>query len=168
MVPMAMSAPRSALRGAGLMELNVLKEYCEEIFSRDDLVDERNLRILDPVWIGEYPEAGELSDQIADGRATLRYLGLGFDGLNGNPTIAVALHFHSSDSLERLTARARGNWEVDGGAGKGLEIVPLEAIAIGPLIQGRALTYGSAFALVRALQVLGPTKVDQERESSSA
>ncbi|MFJ4929787.1 hypothetical protein [Streptomyces sp. NPDC088736] len=137
-----------------LLETNLAKEYCEELFSYDRLIEESKLRGVDARWFWEFPEAKELRSLLDSERATLWCLGFGFDGLNGSATLALMLQIDDQYVTDSLMRRIAGNWEVadrttDGGA---IELMEIPSLQLESLFTDHQLTYGSAFTLGRILE----------------
>lgn len=140
-----------------LVEANIVKEYCEELFSYDDLILETDLRTLTPSWLWTKPQACELRELLDSGRAELRCLGFGFDGLNGSATLSFLLMINDPLASRALEKNISGNWEVASlsGARGSIELVPLRHDALAPLLESRIFSYGSAFTVSRALSLYG-------------
>lgn len=147
-------AARGRTHAMGTTELNLVREYCEELFNQEDLVDERAIQILDPSWLLGTSEARRLVDQLDQGGATLTFTGFGIDGLNGNPTLGLLLHIKDGAMVDHIKEQLRGNWEVDDEDSEGVLIMKFDAETLAPLFEARQLTYGSAFCLGRALELM--------------
>jgi hypothetical protein len=140
-----------------LLETNLAKEYCEELFSYDQLVEETKLRQADPRWFWTLPEAKEMRDMLDAGNASFRCLGFGFDGLNGSATLALMLMFDKPEFADDIIQRIICNWEVADRSteAESIEFVDLPSPHLESLFASRRLTYGSAFTVGRTLQHLG-------------
>lgn len=163
MVPIGGGAGRSGRTGwregphDRLVEANVIKEYCEELFSYDDLILDSQIRVLGDQWLWAKPQAQELRDLLDEGGATLRCLGFGFDGLNGSATVSFMLLIEDVEASERIERTLSGNWEVAqrSRASESLRLVPVRCEVLDPLLEQRVFTYGSAFTVTRVLELYG-------------
>jgi hypothetical protein len=66
-----------------LLEYNLLKEYGEELFSYEELIDEMARKGVDARWFYSLPEIAKIIAASAAGDVTKHILGMGFDALNG-------------------------------------------------------------------------------------
>ena len=135
---------------------NFIREYCEELFSYDELIELMNKKRVDPYWFYQLPEARELLLLLEDRKLLLEFLGFGFDGLNGTAIIALLAIIDDVEYSKRLKANLVANWEV---AERTLEVIPIEFIDYKSLqleswLRENRYHFGSAFAISRAIRRL--------------
>lgn len=95
-----------------LITLNFIKEYLEEFFDYEDLIDVLAQRRADPLWFKELPESREIQAAIRSGILRFRVLGLGMDALSGTTTLGILAELLDEDLGNSILRRIRGNWEV--------------------------------------------------------
>ena len=135
---------------------NFVREYCEELFSYDDLIETVSKKRGLADWFFDLPEAKELLDQYEKKSLTCEFMGFGIDALNGTATLAVLVIVRDVQFSNRLKHRIQANWEV---AMRSLSVEPLEFVEITSnkfrdWLKTGSLHFGSAFTLSRALQRL--------------
>ncbi|WP_156148897.1 hypothetical protein [Rhodococcus sp. MEB064] len=154
---MPIDPPRGSMQGLDIdyvAVVNIIKEYCEELFSYDELIDHNSHNIVDPDWIYNIREAADLKSWLVDGRAELSCLGFGFDALNGSATVSYSLWIKDEQLVRGVRRKFNGNWEVDSAKGASMRLYPLRSAELAGLLLDRDLTYGSAFTVSRVLELL--------------
>lgn len=139
-----------------VVTFNFVREYCEELFSYDELIELGRVRRIDPYWFYSLPEARELLEALEDGSAHLSFLGFGFDALNGTATICVLLEIWNAHVIDRLRRKASPNWEVEppDENDNAIEFVDMRSPKLEQWLRERRLHSGAAYALSQAIRVL--------------
>jgi len=135
-----------------IFRYNFLREYAEELFDYEDLVQAAASRQIDPLWFyGHAPEVKHLREAIRNGSCTVSFLGFGFDCLNGVPIVAYSALIESPEVIGDVTKRTRLNWE-----GSGIRLVSLnhQKHELQNWLRDGSFHPGGAFALARALHRL--------------
>lgn len=140
----------------GIVTFNFLREYCEELFSYDELIELGQTRRIDPYWFYSLPEARELLDSLRDGSAQFSFVGFGFDALNGTATICILLTVTNTQVIERLRRKASANWEVQSPdeEDKALEFVDIRSPKFEQWLRARRIHSGAAYAFSESVALL--------------
>ncbi len=140
--------------GLSMMKYNLIKEYLEEIFNRDDLIREYLKKNTSSDWLYSEPEAVDLLEALAEGKVEINFLGFGFDTLNGTATFAIEIRIHEINAVPSLKSIS-GNWETSEYTIEtrlpGLQWIPSDSDDIGNLLHEGKLHLGTSFALSQAL-----------------
>ena len=154
---------RELMNGGDLIYLNFVKEYLEEFYDYEDLIDALSDRRADPLWFMELPEAAELDAAYHSGTLRIVLLGFGMDCLSGTTTISVLVELRDETLGRQIARRIVGNWEVAEStlASPGLELVELYSPGLGQLLEQGAMHTGSAFTLARIQDFYNETEHGQ-------
>jgi hypothetical protein len=134
-----------------LLYLNFVKEYLEEFYGYDELIESMSQKRLDSRWFMKLPQALALDEARRDGNLEIYMLGFGIDCLSGNTTIAILAELSDEELGREIVTNAAGNWEVADPTIQtpSLEVVDLFSEKLGLLLESCDLHTGSAFALNR-------------------
>jgi hypothetical protein len=149
-----------------LLFYNFLKEYCEELFSYDQLIEVTTQRRADPCWFYSLSEAQELLERMEDGEFTLESLGFGFDALNGTATIALLAMIDDIRFSANLKRKLCANWEVARQTldlTSSIEFVDYRSPKLETWLRENKYHFGSAFTLSRAIDRLDQLSPQQHR-----
>lgn len=142
-----------------LVFYNFVKEYCEELFSYDELIKKSDVKSTDPTWFYRLAEASELLKLQEDNKFTLSFLGFGFDALNGGALLGLLALVEDEDFGGRLKSRIMANWEQEE-----IEFVDITDRRLEEWLRSNRYQFGSAFVISRALQELKKRqKVEKEQ-----
>lgn len=95
-----------------ILTYNFVREYCEELFNYDDLIEHLTQKRTDPFWFYQLPEAKLLEESLDKGFGALEFNGFGFDGLNGTATISLLLRIVDEEFAQNLKETISANWEI--------------------------------------------------------
>jgi len=135
---------------------NLLKEYCEELFDYEELIDMQKLRRPSPDWFTSLPEARELLKRLENNTFWVEFLGFGIDGLNGTGNVALLAVVNDEAFASDLERGIKANWEV---AEHSPSVEPLRFIdyhdpMLAQWLSEGQLQYGSAFTIDLAVKRL--------------
>lgn len=141
---------------SNLLLYNFIKEYCEELYDLEELIKISEDKNFNPYWFYELPQSKRLIDGIKNGNVMYKFLGFGFDGLNGSATIATIAIIDDIDFLEKIKKEIKSNWEV---AKRKNDIEPLEFVdyksdKLENWLRNRQYHYGSAYTISLAIRHL--------------
>jgi len=137
----------------GLTFYNFVREFSEEFFDFEDLVDMMRSRHVDPDWIFQLPAAAAIRREAIEGRLVLRRTGVAINPNDGIVNIAVVAHFTSPSFFEQLLPEMRPNWETAGDMSAGpIEFVKIDDPRIDEWVAKQAIDPSSVFALDLARQ----------------
>ena len=148
----------------GILPYNFVKEYCEELYNREDLVQLMQSRHLPASWLGSFPEAGELLGMIHNGTCRLYSLGFGIDALSGTGTIAMLALIKNAEFAKSLRSKFAANWEIAQRQAGVKSIEPLRfvnwhSVEFEDWLRSGTLYYGSAFTIALAVKFLSTLEV---------
>jgi hypothetical protein len=90
---------------------NYLREYAEEFFDYEELIDVKKARRSHPDWILNLPEVTKLMAEIDAGRFRLEYIGIGLNPADNSLLVPLLARFDSNVYMDRLLIDLRANWE---------------------------------------------------------
>lgn len=100
-----------AVSAYGLSFYNFVREFCEELFDLEDLVDKMKTKRIDPDWIFQIPAAARVLDEFRSGRAVMIRTGLCVNPNDGILNQALMVVFESEEFFEWLRHSSVLNWE---------------------------------------------------------
>lgn len=132
-----------------LVYLNFVKEYLEEGYDYDELVDNLSDRRANSQWFMSLPEAREIDEARRSGDFRLTALGYGIDCLSGTGTLALLAEVSDGALSARIQDHLTGNWEVADRtiSSPALELIPLDSPRLGAYLSAGELHAGSAFTI---------------------
>jgi hypothetical protein len=133
---------------------NFVKEYLEEFFDYEELVDKLSEKRADPLWFMELPEAVEIAAARRNGKLKLVVLGFGMDCLSGTTSLSMLVELSDMELGRKIVKNTVGNWEVASPTvtEESLELLDLFSPKLGQYLENDLLHYGSAFTLERIQQ----------------
>jgi hypothetical protein len=133
----------------GLPFHNVVREFSEEFFNLDDLVELGSARRRDPDWFFRLDPAVAVVAEAVAGRLTLTRLGLSVHPADGSLNVILLAHFREESFYRWLEAELTMNWEAEAPeAGDGpVEFMSLFGPRLDDLVRNFELETSSAFAL---------------------
>lgn len=139
-----------------LLFFNFLKEYLEELFSYDELIEEIRNKKGDPFWFYKLEEAKEFIQCYKNKGIELKVTGFGFDASNGGAFISMMLVLREKSYIKKIKETINLNWETgtENVNENTYEIVDVNSPQIGRWLLNCGYHYGSAFSLFRALDCL--------------
>jgi hypothetical protein len=141
-------------KAQNLIFYNFIKEYCEELFSFDELILKSNVKSTNPTWFYKLDEASELIALWEKGDFSLEFMGFGFDALNGSALVTVMALVKDVGIGENLKSRIRANWEVASDSKDSIQFVDIKDRKLEEWLRSNKYQYGSAFVISRTLQKL--------------
>lgn len=149
---------------------NFVKEYLEEFFDYEDLVDKLSQRRADQLWFLELPEAAEIVSARRENQLCVQVLGVSMDCLSGTTTLSVLVELNDQGLSRKIMANTIGNWEVaePSGSGDSLELLDVFSPKLGAYFREDALHYGSAFTLERIQQYYRELGLDPDAAKKCA
>jgi len=142
---------------------NFVKEYCEELFSYDELIEMMSQKRADPFWFYGLCEAEELLSLMEDNKFALEFLGFGFDALNGTSTIALLAVIEDDRASIEFKRRLCANWEVAKrtlSLARSIEFVDHKSPQLETWLRENRYHFGSTFAISRAIERLDQLRVE--------
>ena len=131
---------------------NIVKEYCEEFFSVEEL--ERNSNRTNPYWFyDQIPYAKNLIDSIKAGTSECKYLGFGFDAVNGMGILSCLLYIKDEDISKEIYKNNKANWEVET-SGVGIKFVEVNDTTLKTYLQDYQYQPASAITIQMALDYI--------------
>jgi hypothetical protein len=111
----------------GLPFHNVVREFCEEFFGLDDLIDIKRAGRRDPDWFFRSDPAVALVREANAGRMSLYRLGMSIGPSDGSLYVIFLAHFHDASFFRWLETELVMNWESDiqGDTDAPVEFMPL-------------------------------------------
>jgi hypothetical protein len=133
---------------------NFVKEYLEEFFDYEDLVDKLSERRADPLWFMDLPEAVEIANARRDGNLKVMILGFGMDCLSGTTVISLLVELSDVELGRKIVKNTVGNWEVAQPtvSENSIELIDVFSPKLGEYLEDDLLHYSSAFTLQRIQQ----------------
>ncbi len=148
----------------GILTYNFVKEFCEELYNKEELDQLMTSRRTASFWLNTLPQACELLAMLQNGVVRLFYLGFGIDALSGTSTIALLGVVKESAFSESLRSNIQANWEVAKREFVGKVVEPLRFIdyhssEMEKSFRNGELYYGSAFTISLATKYLNENVV---------
>lgn len=142
---------------------NFIKEYCEELFSYDELIEVMSQKRADPLWFYNLREAEDLLLLIKSNGFALEFLGFGFDALNGTSTIALLAVIEDARASTEFKRRLCANWEVAKQTPSpsfisSIEFVDYRSPQLESWLRESRYHFGSAYTISRAIERLDQLK----------
>lgn len=142
-----------------LLFYNFVKEYLEELFDYEQLIEQMRERRANALWFFELPEAQQLMRLVLQDQLTIEFLGFGFDALNGNTIIAMLGVLDDQDASMDLKRHLKMNWEFASEQGTlEIEAVDVQSPILEQWLRDHRYHAGGAFAISRALERLNQSK----------
>ena len=129
---------------------NFVKEYLEELFNYEDLIDTITARRADPGWFRGLPEAIEINLARESGAFQVFHLGMGVDALNGNFVIGALGVVRDPALAFSIRQRVVLNWEAHVSTSH-FEFVRSDSPVLEQWLREGRYHTGAAFALAQAL-----------------
>lgn len=145
-----------------LVYTNFVKEYLEEFFDNDDLIDNLSLNRVDPLWFMKLPEAIKIGEARKKGELKIFTLGFCLDALSGTTTLSILVELSNDQLQKEILESIVGNWEVEKPTieAPSIEIIDLFSSELGRYLQEDLLHSGSAFTLERMQDHYREQRVD--------
>jgi hypothetical protein len=135
----------------GLTFYNFVREFSEEFFDLEELVDMMSARRVDPDWMFQLSPAAAVLREATAGRFRIVRTGFGVNPNDGILNCALVAHFSSPKFFKWLRTESRLNWESAPGAAS-LEFVKLDDPRLDEWVDRREIEPSSVFALDLARQ----------------
>jgi hypothetical protein len=135
----------------GLTFYNFVREFSEEFFDLEELVNTMSSRRVDPDWIFQLPSAAKILREASEGRLRILRTGFGVNPNDGIFNCALIAHFSSPKFFKWLRAESKLNWESAPGA-TSLEFIRLDDRRLDEWVDRREIDPSSVFALDLARQ----------------
>jgi len=133
---------------------NILKEYSEELYNRDSL--EKIANRTDPFWFYEdLSETHSLIQSLQEKKSHCRFLGYGFDAINGLSILATMLYIEDDMLSKSIYKNCNANWEIDNDS---IMFYSINDHAILDYHNNSKFQNGTAFALALALKAISNYK----------
>jgi hypothetical protein len=134
---------------------NFIKEYLEELYNYERLIDAMKSRKVNPYWFYDFPEAKELITAYENGMLTLEYLGFGFDALNGNAVISLLVVIKDENVINNIIRNIELNWEIQETEGElQLEFVDIGSEKLEQWLRENKYHSGAAFTISQTIERL--------------
>jgi hypothetical protein len=132
-----------------LLFYNYLKEFAEEFFDLEELVEMVKARRVHPDWILRLPAVEAIAREVKNGRLTMEYLGVAISPIDGAFLCAVLAWFRPGSFYGALKRDLHANWESspDEQNAPAVQFVPLFDPLIDELADHGEIDPGSAFAI---------------------
>lgn len=136
-----------------LLLYNIIKEYCEEVFNKEEL-ERCPDGHANPYWFYEdVSEARDLLKALEDKRASCIYLGFGFDAINGISNMAVLLYIEDGELSRKIVNTSISNWEYRRADDqRGIEFVDIESFILRERFDDELYQSETAFTLSLAIE----------------
>ena len=95
----------------GLTFYNFVREFSEEFFDLEELINMMSARRVDPDWMFQLPPAAALLREATTGRLQIYRTGFGVNPNDGIFNCALIAHFSSPKFFKWLRSESRLNWE---------------------------------------------------------
>lgn len=135
----------------GLTFYNFVREFSEEFFDLEELVNMMSARRVDPDWIFQLPSAAAILREATARRLRILRTGFGVNPNDGIFNCALIAHFSSPKFFKWLRTESRLNWESAPGAAS-LEFIKLDDRRLDEWVNQREIDPSSVFALDLARQ----------------
>jgi hypothetical protein len=90
---------------------NYLREFAEEFFDYEELIDIKKAQRIHPDWILSLPEVARVVAEIDAGRFRLEHLGIGLNPADNSLLTPLLARFESTQYMDTLITELRANWE---------------------------------------------------------
>jgi len=142
-------------KSQSLLYYNFIREFLEELYNYEELINLISSRKANPFWFYDLPEARKLRVWIDQNAFSMEFLGFGFDALNGNPVIALLGMIND----ERLSIEFKNdlelNWEIAERKRRlDFEFVDIRSADLERWLRDYKYHTGAAFTVARALERL--------------
>lgn len=138
-----------------LIYYNLIKEYLEELYNYEELIDPMTDRKVDPHWFYKLPEAMHLKKLIDKNKFKIEFLGFGFDALNGCSVIALLGKIDDDEYSEKLRNSFKLNWEfAEKDKYLDIELIDIKSNELEKWLRESKYHTGAAFAISKAIQKL--------------
>lgn len=94
-----------------LLFYNFLREFAEEFFDLEELVESAKARRAHPDWILQIPAVESVLREARNGRLVMEHLGVAINPLDGAFVCAVLARFRSASFRRELVRGLQANWE---------------------------------------------------------
>jgi hypothetical protein len=143
-----------------LLFYNFLREFAEEFFDLEELVESAKARRAHPDWILQIPAVESVVREARNGRLVMEHLGVAINPLDGAFVCAVLARFRSAPFRRDLVRGLQANWESSHGD---LNEPPIQFISLfDPLLDKWAddgeIAPEAAFALDLARKRMGEVR----------
>lgn len=137
----------------GLLYNNFLREFLEELFNYEEMIDIGSQKRLNSTWFYELPEAKKL---LESNDFSLIASGAWFNALNGVCNIALLGKLDDRDLACDLKKKIIGNWEIErpGINKRAIEFVNVNSYKLTYYLKDKIYNPATAFAISRALPLL--------------
>jgi hypothetical protein len=95
----------------GLFFYNYLREFAEELFNLEELIELTVSKHFGPDWIFGLPGMDLVEDEVTRGNLQLSCLGVGVNPYDGGLFFPLLAEFSSVEFLSKLETRIKTNWE---------------------------------------------------------
>jgi len=138
----------------GLIYYNYAREFAEELFDLEEVIDIASARRADPDWIFGLPELELLEREIEADRFSIEVTGISVNPLDGIVNVALLAVATSELFFDIVREATKANWEAIERPGVELpiEFVDLADSRIDDWVHQARLGAASSFALDRARQ----------------
>jgi hypothetical protein len=130
----------------GLTFYNFVREFSEEFFDLEEVINMMSAHRVDPDWIFQLPPAGAILREATTGRLQMHRTGFGVNPNDGIVNCALIAHFSSPKFFKWLRMESRLNWESAPGAAS-LEFIRLDDRRLDEWVDRLEIDPSSAFAL---------------------
>ncbi|MCK4998495.1 MAG: hypothetical protein KAS23_03135, partial [Anaerohalosphaera sp.] len=140
-------------KGNQILLYNFLKEYLEELFNFEELINQASNKKVNPFWFYDNSkEAKNVLSAIDKGTIEFIFLGFGFDCLNGVPIMSFLALVNDDEVINDIKTKAELNWE-----GKQIDFVNLgnKIHLLEEWLKDNQYHPGAAFTISRAQAFLG-------------
>lgn len=152
-----------------LIFYNYFKEFAEEFFDVEELVEAAKARRAHPDWILQLPAVEAIAREARNGRLAMEYLGVAIGPADGAFKCALLVRFRSPAFYRKLERDLRANWESSHGEGNqpSVQFVPLFSPLIDEWADREEIGATSIFAIdmarrrikeIKRTAVQAPTK----------
>ena len=146
-----------------LLFYNTAKEYLEELFDYEQLIEQMNERRANALWFFDLPEGRQFMTMALEGQLRLEYLGFGFDALNGNTIIGLLGVIDSIEASLHLKQHLKMNWEFADKQGRlDINAVDIQSPLLEDWLRDNRYHTGAAFTLSKALDRLIPDSASSD------
>jgi hypothetical protein len=144
---------------------NYLKEFAEEFFDLEDLIEMVKARRAHPDWILQLPAVEAVEREVRDGRLITEYLGVAINPTDGAFVCALLAWFRSGPFYRDLKRDLRANWESssDEHNAPSVQFVPLFDPCIDEWADHKEIGAETAFAIDLARRRMKGTRWERLR-----
>ena len=133
-----------------LLFFSFLREYCEELFDREEMVQED--KHINPQWFyKKYDEAMDIQSMIQSNSFSLNLIGCGFDTIGGFFNVTLLAIVSDEKIAMKIYDTCIGNWET---SNHNIKFVEVDGIELEQhLLEGK-LCPSSAYAISQAIPLI--------------